>query len=894
MADTDQNSEQSRALLAAIVNSTEDAIISKNLDAVITSWNKAAEKIFGYTAEEAIGQPITLIIPEDRLNEEPEILRRIKNGERVRHYETIRRAKNGTCLHLSLTISPIVDSEGKIIGASKIARDIGPEIKARDQLQQSEEQFRVTLGSIGDAVIATDSQGRITFINAEAERLTGWGRRDAVGAALNDVFKIINEYSRQEVESPVTLVLREGQVVGLANHTVLISKDGTEFPIDDSGAPIRRLNGDLMGVVLVFRDIAERRRAELTALRYAAIVGGSDDAIISKDLTGTITSWNEGAQAIFGYSAHEMVGRSIMTIIPPELRKQEEGILARLKQGEHVYHFETVRMARDGRRIPVSLTVSPIKDSEGHIIGASKIARDISREIQARERLQQSEEQFRVTLGSIGDAVIATDREGRITFINAVAEQLTGWSRQEAVGAALNDVFKIVNEFTRQEVESPVTLVLREGQVVGLANHTLLISKNGAEFPIDDSGAPIRRPDGELLGVVLVFRDVAERRRAELTALRYGAIIGGSDDAIVSKDLTGIITSWNDGAQAIFGYSAQEMVGQSIMTIIPPELRKQEEEILARLRQGERVYHFETIRVAKDGRHIPVSLTISPIKDSEGHIIGASKIARDISVRKQAERLAADLRSQQLTYTQNLERQVGERTLQLEKTIAELEAFSYSLSHDMRAPLRAINSFVEIVLADYGERLGEDGVDLLNKTTSAAQRMDHLIVDLLAFTRVSRAHVEMGPVNVEKLIRGIIAERPDFQPPDADITIASPLAWLTGNDVFLTQCVTNLLSNAVKFVPPDVKPVVRICSERIDGKVRLWFQDNGIGIDALGQRRLFQMFQRMHSEGYPGTGIGLAIVRKAVERMGGEAGVESEAGKGSRFWLQLPAAEHES
>lgn len=633
----------------------------------------------------------------------------------------------------------------------------------------------------------------------------------------------------------------------------------------------------------------ERSRALL-----AAIVDSTEDAIISKNLDAVITSWNKAAEKIFGYTAEEAIGQPITLIIPEDRLREEPEILRRIKNGERVRHFETIRRAKNGALLNLSLTISPIIDSAGNIIGASKIARDIGREMKARELLQESEELFRVTLGSIGDAVIATDCEGRITFINPEAERLTGWTRRDAAGVALPDVFKIVNEFTREEVESPVALVLREGRVVGLANHTLLISKDGTEFPIDDSGAPIRRPDGNLLGVVLVFRDVAERRRAELTALRYGAIVENSDDAIVSKDLTGIITGWNPGAQAIFGYSAQEMVGRSIMTIIPPEFRKQEEEILAHLRQGERVYHFETVRVAKDGSRVPVSLTISPIKDSEGRIVGASKIARDISVRKQAERLAADLQAQQQTYTQTLERQVGERTQQLEKTIAELEAFSYSLSHDMRAPLRAINSFVEIVLTDYGDRLGEDGVDLLEKTASAAQRMDHLIVDLLAFTRVSRAHVEMGPVNAEKLIRGIIAERPDFQPPKADITIASPLLWVNGNDVFLTQCITNLLSNAVKFVAPDVKPVVRIRSECIDGKARLWFEDNGIGVDAAGQRRLFQMFQRMHSEGYPGTGIGLAIVRKAVERMGGEAGVESEPGKGSRFWLELPAAEHEN
>jgi PAS domain S-box-containing protein len=619
----------------------------------------------------------------------------------------------------------------------------------------------------------------------------------------------------------------------------------------------------------------------------AAIVDSSDDAIITKNLDGIIISWNQGAEKIFGYTPREAIGQPVTILIPPNRLDEEPMILERIRRGERIRHYQTVRKAKNGTLLNISLSVSPLINSEGKIIGASKIARDISQEVNSREQARHSEEQFRVTLSSIGDAVIATDRNGRITFMNSVAEELTGWNTTEATGLPLDHAFKIVNEFTRRPVENPVTKVLEKGAVVGLANHTILISKDGNERPIDDSGAPIQGSEADLRGVVLVFRDITKRREAELAALRLASIVKNSDDAIVSKNLDGIITTWNEGAQRIFGYSADEIVGKSIKKLIPPELQHEEDEILARLGRGERVYHFETIRVTKDGRRIPISLTSSPIRDHEGRIVGASKIARDISERKQAELAVAEANEKLRSYASDLEEQVRERTRTLEKTISELESFSYSLSHDMRAPLRAIESFSEMVLRDHGEKIGAQGSDFLKRAISAAQRMDQLILDLLAFTRVSRAPIRLEPVDVEKLIQCIIHERVEFQPPEAEIKIEAPLLRVTGNEASLLQCFTNLLDNAVKFVSNGVTPHVYIHSERRDNGVRFWIEDNGIGISSDEKPRLFQMFHRVHTDAYPGTGIGLAIVRKAVERMDGEVGVESEPGKGSRFWLQL-------
>jgi PAS domain S-box-containing protein len=391
---TDQKRNRSaQSYLAAIVESSEDAIISKDLDGIIQSCNASAEELFGYAAADLVGHSIRLLIPPDRQAEEDEILARLRRGERIQHFETVRQGKDQRPIDVSLSISPIRDRDGRIIGVAKLARDITEQKRLARELEAQREWFRVTLASIGDAVIASDPDGRLTYMNEPAQHLTGWRTNEAIGQPLGDVFKIINEKTRKPVEHPAELVLRTGHIVGLANHTVLIDRHGVERPIADSAAPIKGAAGDIIGVVLVFRDVTEERRAE--------------------------------------------------------------------------------------------------------------------------EALAEQREWFETTLESIGDAVIATDVNGHVVFMNPIAEHLTGWRLGEAQGRSCAEVFNIINENSRRTVESPVTRVLAEGAVVGLANHTVLIAADGTERPIDDSGAPIRSRDGRIVGVVLVFRDVSERRRGE-------------------------------------------------------------------------------------------------------------------------------------------------------------------------------------------------------------------------------------------------------------------------------------------------------------------------------------------------------------------------------------------
>ena len=308
-------------------------------------------------------------------------------------------------------------------------------------LHDEGEWLHVTLASIGDAVITTDTDGNVTFLNPVAESLTGWSVAEACGKLLVDVFNIVNEETRNQVESPTVRALREGVVVGLANHTLLIAKDGKERPIDDSAAPIRNAKEEVAGVVLVFRDITERKRAEREMAHLAAIVASSDDAIISKDLSGIITSWNQGAQRLFGYAAEEVIGKPISLLIPAEDQDKEPEILERIRRGEAIEHYVTVRQRKDGTFLDISLTVSPIRDAGGRIIGASKIARDITERKRMQADLERSEIRYRRLFEAAKDGILILDTvHGRVTDANPFMTNLLGYAKEEFIGKEIWEI----------------------------------------------------------------------------------------------------------------------------------------------------------------------------------------------------------------------------------------------------------------------------------------------------------------------------------------------------------------------------------------------------------------------------------------------------------------------
>ncbi len=352
--------------------------------------------------------------------------------------------------------------------------------------------------------------------------------------------------------------------------------------------------------------------------------------------------------------------------------------------------------------------------------------------------------------------------------------------------------------------------------------------------------------------------------------LFLASIVESSDDAIVSKDLKGIVTSWNRSAERIFGYTAAEMVGQPIARLAPPDRLDEMQTILNRIRRGERVDHYETRRRRKDGTIIDVSLTISPIRNSDGVIIGASKIARDISERKHAEKLLV------------------EQSERLARSNADLQEFAYIISHDLQEPLRTVASISQLLANRYAGQLDGDADQLIQMIVGASERMSLLITDVLTYSRsMHAAPLPPQRIDPKKLIEWATENlKASIEESQARIEVGDlPVVW--SDTATCTQVFQNLISNALKYRAAD-PPEIQISAETRDSEWIFSVRDNGIGIPAEYQQQIFGLFKRLHGNEYAGTGIGLALCKRLVEKQGGRIWVESEPGRGSTFFFSVP------
>ena len=445
----------------------------------------------------------------------------------------------------------------------------------------------------------------------------------------------------------------------------------------------------------------------------------------------------------------------------------------------------------------------------------------------ARYRESTRADVLRVTFASIGDAVITTDPHGRVTYMNGVAESLTGWRQPDAQGEPLENVFNIVDEATRLPVDNPARRALREGRIVGLANHTVLIAKDGTERVIDDSASPIRDDEGVVSGVVLIFRDVTGRRRAEEATARLAAIVTSSDDAILSKDLQGRIRSWNIGAERLFGYSADEAIGQPVVMLIPEGLRDEEPEILARIASGQRVEHYETVRRRKDGSFVEISLTVSPVFDAAGRVVGASKIARDISQRKRHQEALAEADRRK-------------------------DEFLATLAHELRNPLAPLRNGLGILKQIRDQPAAVDQTRELMERQLA--QMVRLIDDLLDVSRISRGRLELRIERVE--LAAVVEQavetcRPLAEAAGHELIVVMPPepVYVNADPVRLAQVFSNLLSNACKFTEPGGRIQLTAGRARLErGRVRAGTPASGSGpTSSRASSRCFRRWTRRWS-----------------------------------------------
>lgn len=359
------------------------------------------------------------------------------------------------------------------------------------------------------------------------------------------------------------------------------------------------------------------------------------------------------------------------------------------------------------------------------------------------------------------------------------------------------------------------------------------------------------------------------------------SIVTFSDDAIISKSPDGIITSWNQSAENLLGYSASEAIGKHTSFIIPAEHIAREQRKAERVKNGERLRHFETVRITKDGGLVDVSISISPIKDAQGNFAGTSHILRNITECRKTRLGIAEL-------NELLERKVKERTAELQEANSALEAFSYSVSHDLRAPVRAIGSFSKIIHKDYATSLSPDIIGLLEHIESNSKRMNMIIDDLLALAKYTRQEPTLAATDMHRLFKAVWSNLKFSFPHHAQLELQA-LPTVYADVSMLEQVVVNLLTNAVKYSSKKENPVVTVGTEIVDGKTVFFVRDNGVGFDMQNYDRLFGVFERLHhTTEFEGTGVGLFLVKKIIEKHRGTVWAKGEIDKGAVFYFSLP------
>lgn len=507
------------------------------------------------------------------------------------------------------------------------------------------------------------------------------------------------------------------------------------------------------------------------------------------------------------------------------------------------------------------------------------------------DRLRESEERIRATLYGIGDGVIVTDAESRVTRLNRVAEVLTGWSEEEANGASVRAVLRLRQEDRESDAPDSVSDVMRAGDVHPIARGTLLVSREGSERPVLGSVAPIHGPDGSVTGAVVVVRDQTAERLGEAAAREresvFRALFEQRAVGVAHVETpTGRFLRVNDRYAEILGYGRDELVDRTFRDVTHPEDVRASSELVEELLEGRRrEYTIDKRYVRKDGTLVWVTLSVSPMwapgETPSTHIA----MVLDVTERKGAEERMADLNAE-------LERRVARRTELLTEANRELEAFSYSVSHDLRAPLRAIDGFSRILSEEKGRQLDDEGRRLLGIVSGNARKMGQLIDDLLAFSRSSRAEMRRTRVDMTGLARAAFAEARQTVPSGERVELKlADLPPAQGDPDLLRQVWANLVGNAVKFSALVGAPVVEIEGTVEERRFVYRVRDNGAGFDMAYAHKLFGVFQRLHAPSeFGGTGVGLALVKRIVARHGGDVAAEGAVGRGATFSFWLPLA----
>ena len=967
---------------------TEYAIFMLDPTGHILTWNAGAARIKGYLPEEIIGRHFsTFYRPEDAWKCEMELDVATRHG-RVED-EGYRVRKDGTLFWASVVITCLRDEHGEIVGFAKVTRDLTERKRAEEALRASDERFRLLVESVKDyAIFMLDPSGRVATWNVGAERIKGYRADEIIGQHFSRFYPE-EDVRAGKCDRELELAERDGR---FEDEGYRVRKDGTRFWANVVITPLRDAADKLIGFAKVTRDLSERRAAEEERLRVGRLASERVRALTefsealasarSTDDVGRVVM-ERGAAFVGGdgstlYLVDERT-RELVLFAERNANRRLIERLARIPPAENPFYaiatgvrdavwienqadydaffpalarfvteetraqaFAGVPLVAEGRAMGI-ITVGfreprRFNADDREFIGtfarqaAQAFAR--ARGLEAAQAAAVLAERLRVSLAttmrSIGDAVIATDAAGAITLMNGVAEALTGYSEAEARGKPLPEVFRIVNEHTRAEVPSPVARVLVTGGVVGLGNHTLLVRRDGKEIPIDDSGAPIRAEQGPIEGVVLVFRDVTERKReesrraflaeasAELSrSLDYEVTVGRVAELAVPRladwcavDL--VVAGESRTRQLAVAHVEPEKVAlvRELDAKYPPDLDAPSG-VPNVLRTARSEVYRELpdellVSACVDAEHVRLARALGPRSAMivplvlQGRVLGTMSFVFGDSGRVYSDQdlgVAEELARRCATAIENALLYSSEQRARRFADVANRakDEFLAVVSHELRTPLNAIMGWAKLLTRpEFDERRRQSALATIERNAVA---MAQLIEDLLDMSRVisGKMRLELEQVDVRRVVESALdTVRPAAAAKDIELTatLAPALPAITADATRLQQIVWNLLSNAVKYTSKGGRAVLDV--QRTPSTIEIVVSDSGKGIGRAFLPFVFEAFRQEDasaSRTRGGLGLGLAITKQLVELHGGHISAKSEGeGCGSTFQVSLPIA----
>ena len=852
--------------LAAIVEFSEDAIIGKDLNSIITSWNKGAEKIFGYTASEMVGTSIMRLIPADRWDEENQILGKIKCGESMEHFETLRQTKDGRLIHVSVTASPIMDATGKPIGVSKVARDITERKRAEGALRKSEGQFRVLVEQAADAFFLHDAHGKFLEVNRRACESLGYSREELLTMSVSDVADMSEEAAKSIWDQ-----LQAGLTPTVNDHHR--RKDGIRFPVE-----LRIGSFDADGEKLFLglaRDITERVRAQNALLereeQLRLFVEHSPAAIamLDLDMKYLVVSrrWMEG----FRLGDRSIIGRSHYEVFP-EVPQHWIDIHRRCLAGAVEKCEEEPFPRDDGRTDWIRWEIRPWLQADGSIGGIIIFTEDITE----RKRAEQQLDLLNTCVSNLNDIVLVTEADSidepgpRIVFVNEAFERITGYTSAETLGRSPRF---LQGERTDRRVLTEIREALAQRKPI--RRQIINYGKDETEYWLDMDIVPIFDTVGKCTHFAAIERDITERKQAEEQIAEQAAFLDKARDAILVRDLEGKILFWNNGAERMYGWTRQEAIGQNIGGLLYTDPQKFEEFNGLTIDQGE--WSGELQHLTKDRRELTIEARWTLIRDNEGHPKSVLAINTDITEKKKIE--AQFMRAQRM------------------ESIGTLAG---GVAHDLNNILAPIMMSIDI-LKTFSNN--PQAMTILETIEVSAKRGADIVRQVLSFARgLEGQRIEVQPKHLLKDLENIIK---DTFPKDIRLQFSIPNdTWtILGDPTQVHQILLNLCVNARDAMPNGGNLTISVENCALDEQyaamniqakpgryVNISVTDSGTGMPADLIDKIFEPFFTTKALN-KGTGLGLSTVMAIVKSHDGIINVYSEPGKGTTFKVYLPAME---